>query len=40
VLSPDDRSVTFTMFGGDHAEEHIGAISHASPVLETQSTRQ
>ena len=37
VLSLDDRSVTFTMFGAGHAEEHTGAISHAPPVLEAKS---
>jgi hypothetical protein len=37
VLSLDGRSVTFTMFGASHAEEHTGAISHAPPVLEVNS---
>ncbi len=37
MLSLDDRSVTFTMFGAGHAEEHTGAISHAPPVLEAKS---
>jgi hypothetical protein len=34
VLSLDGRSVTFTMFGASHAEEHTGTISHAPAVLE------
>jgi hypothetical protein len=38
VLSFDGRSVTFTIFGANHAEEHTGTISHAPPMLEAKST--
>jgi hypothetical protein len=34
VLSLDDRSVTFTMFSGGHAEEHTASLSHMAPILE------
>jgi hypothetical protein len=37
VLSFDGRSVTFTIFGANHAVEHTGTISHAPPLLEAKS---